>query len=87
MLLLLDDLTTLTEDRLYQVLDDLRDHRERDGRGRTPEAAHVRLFCREEGKRVKAELKRRGLPTSRPDDTRRYGPGRTAWQRAGVSRR
>jgi len=32
-------------------------------------------------KKVKAELERRGLPTTRPGDTRVYGPGQALWQK------
>jgi len=75
------NLKTATDNQLYDALDTLRAHREREGRGRTPEATYVREFCREEKRSVQNELRRRGLPTARPDG-RAYGPGRAAWQRA-----
>lgn len=77
-----EDLTGLEDDQLYRALDDLVAYRRSDGCGRSPEAAHVRLYVREERERVKRELERRGLPATRPGDTRAYGPGQAPWQRA-----
>jgi len=54
----------MTNEELYQALRDLDEYRRSDGRGRSPEAAYVRDYVREEKRRVKAELKRRGLPTT-----------------------
>ncbi len=50
------------------------------------ERMHTRAWARAERKRVRAELKRRGLPTTRPGDTRAYGPGQASWQRVGGGR-
>lgn len=79
-----EDLTTATPDELYSALDDLTNYRKRAGRGRSPEAYQVKDYCKAERARVKAELRRRGLPSTRPDDPRVYGPGTACWQRAGA---
>lgn len=76
------DLTKLKPEGLYHALDELSAHRSRYGRGRTPEAAHVRDYCKAERARVKRELRRRELPATRPGDERTYGPGVAWWQRA-----
>lgn len=78
-----DDLSALSASELYDLLNALTTYRKSDGRGRTPEAAHVREFCKGERERIRAELSGRGKPTSRPGDKRCYGPGQTAWQQAG----
>lgn len=78
------NLATQTPEQLYALLDDLTEYRRSDGRGRTPEAAYVREYCASERVRVKRELARRGLPATRPGDTRVYGPGVAAWQKAGA---
>ena len=78
-----EDLTALTADQLYDLKDALVIYRSINGRGRTPEAAQVRWYCKEERKRINAELRRRKLPGTRPGDPRVYGPGTAAWQRAG----
>ena len=77
-----EDLAALDAGELYDALDALAEYRQAEGRQRTPEAAHVRLYVKEERARVKAELRRRGLPTTRPDDQRAYGPGQAHWQGA-----
>ena len=79
-----EDLTTLTAEQLHDCLDDLTEYRQAYGRGRSPEAYYVKDYCKAERSRVKAELKRRGLRLTRPGDTRTYGPGQAAWQRAGI---
>jgi len=81
-----ENLTNQTPDDLYQALDDLTAHRRAYGRGRSPEAAYVKEYCKAERARVKAELKRRGLRLTRPGDDRVYGPGQATWQRAGGAR-
>lgn len=75
---------THSDDGLYQYLDHLTLFRQKHGRGRNPEAAQARHYCKTMRKQVKAELKRRGLPARKPDDTRTYGPGQTAWQGKGA---
>lgn len=55
----------MTDEELYQALRDLDEYRRSDGRGRSPEAAYVRDYVREEKRWVKGELKRRGLPTTK----------------------
>jgi hypothetical protein len=72
-----------TADELYDELDELTAHRQREGRGRTPEAAHVREYCKQRRAQIKRQLRKMGAPTSRPGDDRRYGPGQSDWQRAG----
>lgn len=78
-----ENLAEFTIEDLYQTLDDLTFYRQTDGRERSPEAAHVKAYCKAERARIKAELKRRGLPGTKPDDIRTYGPGQASWQRAG----
>lgn len=75
----------MTPAQLYRRLDWLVEHRRQHERERTAEAAYVRYFCKEERKRVKRELKCRGLPATRPDDTRCYGPACATWQRTGMN--
>lgn len=79
----MSNLEELTPDQLYKRLDWLSEHRRQHGRGRNEGAAYVRQFCKEERARIKRELKRRKLPATCPDDSRSYGPGQAAWQRAG----
>ena len=67
MLILPEALTALTPAELYASLDDLRAHRRVYGRGRTPEAAHIRAYCSSEAARLHREIRRRGLPAQRPD--------------------
>lgn len=77
------DYPTLTPAQLYNELDRLTEYRRQHGRGRSPDAAQARHYCNTMRAKVKRELKRLGLPTTRPDDTRAYGPGQAAWQLAG----
>lgn len=79
-----DDLTAVEAEALYTLLDDLAEYRRTDGRGRSEESTYVRGYCDEERARVKVEIRRRGLPGTKPGDTRVYGPGQAAWQRAGT---
>ncbi len=80
-----DDLTAVEAEALYALLDDLTSYRQTDGRGRSEEATYVRDYCETERERVKVEIRRRGLPGTRANDTRIYGPGQAAWQRAGTA--
>jgi len=73
-------MTEYTNDQLYQELDRLTLFQRIHGRGHNPDAAEVRHYCKTIRKKIKAELKQRGLPSRRPGDTRVYGPGQTAWQ-------
>ena len=59
------DLSTMTEKELYQALRNLDEHRREYGRGRSPEASHVRNYVREGKRQVRVELKQRGLPTTK----------------------
>jgi len=70
------DLTQLDPSDLYQAMDDLRAHRAREGRGRSPGADHVRCYCRAEIARVQRELRRRDLPVRREGEgwEWRYSP-------------
>ena len=70
-----------TPEALYDFLDRLAEHRRQHGRGRSPEAYQARHYCGEMRGKVRAELKRRNLPPTRPGDTRVYGPGQTRWQK------
>ena len=77
-------LAVLTPKELYERLDALDAHRRTYGRGRTEGAAYVRNFCKAERKRIRDELRARDKPTTRPGDTRVYGPSQFCkWQRAG----
>lgn len=75
-----DDLVELPDDALYDLLDGLAEYRRRHGRGRSEAAYHVKAYCKAERARVKAELRARKLPGTRPGDDRCYGPGRAGWQ-------
>jgi len=75
------DLTKYDAGELYALLDNLSEYKRAHGRGRSQEAAHARAYCTAERKRVKAELKRRGLKGTRADDARVYGSGKQAWQK------
>jgi len=77
-----ENLTQSTPEELYQMLDELTAYRKRAGRGRSPEAAHVRDYCASERVRIKRELKARHKPLTCPNDPRTYGPGQADWQRA-----
>ena len=77
-----ENLTEETPEALYTLLDDLTTYRKAYGRGRDEAAYQVKDYCKSERSRVKAELKRRELPGTRPGDTRVYGPGTAHWQQA-----
>jgi hypothetical protein len=76
------DLEDYADKELYDFLDHLSEHRRRHGRGRSPETYQARHYCGKMRKKVKAELKRRNLPATRPGDKRVYGPGQARWQKA-----
>ena len=78
------DLPDFTDEELYDFLDRLILHRQRHGRGRNEGAAGVRDYCTKMRRKVKNELKRRGLDGTRPTDCRVYGPGQARWQGAKV---
>ena len=78
-----DDLTPLSTEQLYDLLDELQELRRRYKGKRSEEASQVRAFCSAERPRVQRELKARDKPATRPGDDRVYGPGCAAWQRAG----
>ena len=84
MLTIPEDLASLEPEQLYSLKDDLTLYRQIHGRGNTPNAAQARWFCKTERARINAELRRRKLPGTRPDDTRTYGSGTANWQRAGA---
>lgn len=68
------DLKRMTVEELYEQLSATDRVRAREGRGRTPEAAHVRAWCKTQKRRIRAELGRRRLPA--PPDGRWTGIGR-----------
>ena len=55
----------VTDQRLYEDLEDLITERSIYGRGNTPEAAHYRSFANPEIRALRKELNRRGLPSRR----------------------
>jgi len=75
-----EDLTELEPETLYQALDDLALLRQKHAYRRDQVATEIKAWCKTERARVKAELRRRKLPGTRPNDTRVYG--QAAWQRA-----
>jgi hypothetical protein len=70
----------MTDSELYHELDRLSLYRQIHGRGRNPEAYQARHYCKTMRRKVRADLRRRGLPARRPEDTRCYGPGQAIWQ-------
>ena len=74
------DYTACTDEHLYRELDRLARFRQVHGRGRTPDAAQARHYCKVMRRKAKTELQQRGLPGCRPDDSRVYGPGQAPWQ-------
>lgn len=60
------NITQTTPKELYQALVDLEIRRQSEGQGRTQEATYVRAHCKYGRNRVKAELRRRGLPVRPP---------------------
>jgi len=73
-------------EELYAELDRLALYRQTHGRGCTPDAAQARHYCKVMRRKVRAELRRRGLPGTRPGDPRAYGPGQAKWQGNGGAR-
>jgi hypothetical protein len=61
------DLTRTPDRELYSALDTTDRLHSREGRGRSPEAIQVRAWCNRQKARIRRELQRRGLPTTRPD--------------------
>jgi hypothetical protein len=55
------DLTQQTDRQLYELISNLRSHRSMYGHGRSDEAQHVRRYVKVEMRRVRAEMRRRGL--------------------------
>lgn len=53
-----------TPEELYRALTDIHAYRTTEGRGRSEGAACVRAYCSERKREVRAELRRRGLPTT-----------------------
>lgn len=78
-----NDLTAPEPDALYDLLDDLALTRQRVAYRRDQEATEIKAWCKAQRARVKAELRRRKLPGTRPGDERVYGLGVAGWQRAG----
>jgi len=77
----------MTAEQCYDELDRLANYRRNHGRGRSPDAYQARHYCEVMRGNVKARLKKLRAPLTRPGDTRVYGPGQIAWQRAGVEGR
>jgi hypothetical protein len=61
------DLTHTPDRELYDALDTADRVRSHEGQGRSPEAVQVRAWCSRQKARIRRELQRRGLPTTRPD--------------------
>ena len=74
------DLTHTPDRELYDTLASTTRLREIEGRGRSPEAVQVRAWCSRQKARIRRELQRRGLPTTRAD-ARWTGPSPTARER------
>ena len=77
------DLNDYSEQELYDFKDRLKARRIA---GRGPDQNQARLYKRTMLKRINAELRRRKLPATRPDDGRCYGPGCAKWQNAGAAK-
>ena len=80
------NIASATPQELYAELDRLGLYRQKYGRGRTEDAAQARFYCKAMRRKVQAELRRRGLPGTRPGDPRAYGPGQAKWQGNGGAR-
>ena len=74
------ELTDYTDYELYAFKDRLKARRIV---GRGPDQAQASHHKRTMLRKINAELRRRKLPLTRPDDTRCYGPGCAPWQNAG----
>jgi hypothetical protein len=62
-----DALAEMAGPELWGLLEALKAYKARDGRGKSETAMHVKTFCRDEAKRVRRALRRKGLPTRPPD--------------------
>lgn len=60
------NLEQASPEKLYQALQVLENYRQREGMGQTAESAHVRQSCKTQRRRIKRELRRRGLPVCPP---------------------
>lgn len=60
------ELQEMTDEGLYQELRVADRLRAREGSGRGPEVQAVKAWCRQRKRQVRAELKRRKLPTTAP---------------------
>jgi len=74
------DLKDYTPNELYAFKDRLK---AQSIVGRGPDQAQASHHKRTMLRKINAELRRRKLPLTRPDDTRCYGPGCAPWQNAG----
>jgi hypothetical protein len=64
------ELTKMTDEQLYGKLADLGVEKARLGRRRDQYTTHTRNYYKAEQARVRAELRRRGLPVRKPTDRR-----------------
>jgi len=74
------DLKDYRDQELYDFKDRLKARRIV---GRGPDQAQARHYKKMMLRKINAELRRRGLDTTQPDDRRCYGPGCARWQQAG----
>jgi hypothetical protein len=70
------DIAQITDRQLYELISNLRSHRSQYGHGRSDEAATVRRYVKVEMRRVRAEMRARGLNVHNSDAWR--FPGVTA---------
>jgi len=75
------DLSNYTDEQLYDELDKIGVKKARLPQIRDQYTQYTRNCYKAEQAQIKAELKRRGLPVTRPGDTRVYGPGQARWQK------
>jgi hypothetical protein len=73
------ELTDYTDHELYAFKDRLKARRIV---GRGPDQAQARYYKKTMLRKINAELRRRKLPGTRPDDRRCYGSGQEPWQQA-----
>lgn len=71
----------MSAEECYGFLDRLANHRRSEGRGRGPDAAQARYYCKTMTAKVKARLKELGAPPTRPGEKKFYGPGQAPWQK------
>jgi hypothetical protein len=62
-----NELARLDGSALYQLLDDLELYRRMNGRGRSEQAAHVRIYCKSSRQRIEAALRAQKLPIRPPE--------------------